>query len=138
MPANSESVRSIVYTLHALSNSRHSDFGLLTTARKNSRRPQDSAFDEMRSGQRRLRCNISLPIRSLGTRRKTDRARSFVAYGDPDKPGLYVQFMKWHAHNTSREIGETKAKCYYGSPMGVLSFIAAVQAELERHTWDNF
>jgi hypothetical protein len=46
--------------------------------------------------------------------------------------------MKWHAHNTSREIGETKAKCYYGSPMGVLSFIAAVQAELERHTWDNF
>jgi len=27
---------------------------------------------------------------------------TFVAYGDPDKPGLYVEFMKWHAHNGSR------------------------------------
>ena len=23
---------------------------------------------------------------------------SFVAYGDPTKPGLYVQFIKWHSH----------------------------------------
>jgi hypothetical protein len=27
---------------------------------------------------------------------------TFIAYGDPDKPGLYVEFMKWHAHNGSR------------------------------------
>ena len=27
---------------------------------------------------------------------------SFIAYGDPGKPGLYVQFIKWHPHGGSR------------------------------------
>jgi hypothetical protein len=27
---------------------------------------------------------------------------TFTAYGDPSKPGLYVEFMKWHPHSGSR------------------------------------
>lgn len=32
----------------------------------------------------------------------TSGAQSVVLYGDPSKPGLYIELTKWHAHNMSR------------------------------------
>jgi hypothetical protein len=45
---------------------------------------------------------VKLPANIQWSGSPTSGAQSAVLLGDPSKPGLYIQFTKWHPHNMSR------------------------------------
>jgi hypothetical protein len=44
---------------------------------------------------------VKLPANIQWTGSATSGNQSAVLFGDPTKPGLYIQLTKWHAHNMS-------------------------------------